>query len=127
MQPAQPTSTLPSNVESLVLVIDDDAAVRASLKSLLRSIGLHVETFGSAAELLASKLPNIPSCLVLDVRLDLPVHIRVGNGEAVAVDKAVEQLVLGVFLRLLLALSRLTRRGGAAPLRGNRRLASRDI
>jgi len=59
----------PSNVEPLVLVIDDDAAVRESVKSLLRSVGLQVETFGSATEFLATKLPDVPSCLVLDVRL----------------------------------------------------------
>src|SRR4249920_36880 len=59
----------PSNTESLVLLIDDDAAVRESVKSLLRSVGLQVEAFGSAAEFLASKPPDIPSCLVLDVRL----------------------------------------------------------
>ena len=39
------------------------------LKSLLRSVGLKVEAFGSAAEFLAIKPPNVPSCLVLDVRL----------------------------------------------------------
>lgn len=65
----QTTPRLPSNAESLVFVIDDDAAVRESLKSLLRSVGLEVEAFGSAAEFLATKLPNVPSCLVLDVRL----------------------------------------------------------
>jgi FixJ family two-component response regulator len=53
----------------MVFVIDDDAAVRESLKSLLRSVGLNVETFGSAADFLVAKPPNVPSCLVLDVRL----------------------------------------------------------
>src|SRR5215216_7801282 len=65
----QTTPRLPSNAESLVFVIDDDAAVRESLKSLLRSVGLEVEVFGSAAEFLATKLPNVPCCLVLDIRL----------------------------------------------------------
>jgi FixJ family two-component response regulator len=65
----QPTPRLSPNVEPLVFVIDDDAAVRASLKSLLRSIGLQVETFSSAAEFLATKPQNVPSCLVLDIRL----------------------------------------------------------
>ena len=56
-------------VESLVFVVDDDASVRASLKSLLESIGLHVELFESADDFLKSKIPDIACCLVLDVRL----------------------------------------------------------
>jgi FixJ family two-component response regulator len=55
--------------EPIVLVIDDDASMRDALKSLFRSVGLHVEVFGSAPELLQSKLPNVASCLVLDIRL----------------------------------------------------------
>jgi FixJ family two-component response regulator len=50
-------------------VIDDDAAVRSSLSSLLRSVGLQATTFSSAAEFLSSHKPDVPSCLVLDVRL----------------------------------------------------------
>jgi FixJ family two-component response regulator len=53
----------------LVLVVDDDESIRGALKSLFRSVGLHVELFGSAAEFLGAKLPDVPSCLVLDVRL----------------------------------------------------------
>jgi len=56
-------------VDSLVFVVDDDASVRASLKSLLESIGLHVELFESADDFLKSKIPDIACCLVLDVRL----------------------------------------------------------
>ena len=56
-------------VESVVFVIDDDASVRASLKSLFKSVGLYVELFGSADECLKSQRPDAPSCLVLDVRL----------------------------------------------------------
>jgi len=52
-----------------VFVVDDDAAVREALSSLIRSVDLAVETFGSAAEFLRAKLPDAPSCLVLDVRL----------------------------------------------------------
>jgi FixJ family two-component response regulator len=52
-----------------VLVIDDDASLREALSSLFRSIGLDVKLFGSAPELLQSKLPEVPSCLVLDIRL----------------------------------------------------------
>jgi FixJ family two-component response regulator len=55
--------------ESVVLVIDDDESMREALKGLLRSVGLRVEVFGSAADLMRSALPNVPSCLVLDVRL----------------------------------------------------------
>ena len=55
--------------EKLVFVIDDDAAVRSSLSSLLRSVGLQATTFSSAAEFLSSNKPDVPSCLVLDVRL----------------------------------------------------------
>ena len=56
-------------VESLVFVVDDDSSVRASLKSLLESIGLHVELFESADDFLKSKIPDVACCLVLDVRL----------------------------------------------------------
>ena len=52
-----------------VFVVDDDASIREAVKSLLRSVDLEVETFGSAAEFLRTTLPDAPSCLVLDVRL----------------------------------------------------------
>jgi FixJ family two-component response regulator len=52
-----------------VLVVDDDTDLRESLGSLLRSIGLNVALFGSAAELLATDRVAGPGCLVLDVRL----------------------------------------------------------
>jgi FixJ family two-component response regulator len=55
--------------QSAVFVVDDDDAVRQSLSSLFRSVGLQVKAFSSAAEFLQSKLPDCPSCLVLDVRL----------------------------------------------------------
>ena len=58
-----------TTVESVVFVIDDDAAVRASLKSLFKSVGLNVELFSSADEFLKSQRPDSASCLVLDVRL----------------------------------------------------------
>jgi FixJ family two-component response regulator len=59
----------PPNPRAVVFVVDDDAAVRDSLSSLIRSIGLRVELFGTAAEFLARKLADAPCCLVLDVRL----------------------------------------------------------
>jgi FixJ family two-component response regulator len=54
---------------SIVLVVDDDAPLREALKSLIRSVGLHVELFGSAQEFLQRKRPNVPCCMVLDIRL----------------------------------------------------------
>ena len=52
-----------------VFVVDDDPSVRSSLKFLMSSVGLQVESFDSADALLQRKLPDSPSCLVLDVRL----------------------------------------------------------
>ena len=53
----------------LVFVVDDDASVRSSLKFLLSTVGLQVESFDSADTFLRRKSPDVPSCLVLDVRL----------------------------------------------------------
>ena len=55
--------------ESIVIVIDDDLAMRATLSSLFRSVGLRVELFGSAHEFAQIKMPDVASCLVLDIRL----------------------------------------------------------
>ncbi len=52
-----------------VYVIDDDVSVRDAVSSLLRSVGMHTEAFGSTREFLNIKRPEVPSCLVLDVRL----------------------------------------------------------
>jgi FixJ family two-component response regulator len=52
-----------------VIIVDDDAGIRASLDSLFRSVGLETRLFGSPAELLGSSLPDGPGCIVLDVRL----------------------------------------------------------
>src|SRR5262245_62525615 len=65
----RPARPLASAEEPTVFVVDDDESMREALKSLLRSVSLRVETFGSAADLLRSKLPDVASCLVLDVRL----------------------------------------------------------
>jgi FixJ family two-component response regulator len=51
------------------MIVDDDPAVRDALGNLLRSVGLDVRLFASAPELLKSERPDVPSCLVLDVRL----------------------------------------------------------
>src|SRR6202789_1532593 len=53
----------------IVFVVDDDASVRDSIKRLIASISLRVETFGSTREFLSGKRPEAPACLVLDVRL----------------------------------------------------------
>jgi FixJ family two-component response regulator len=52
-----------------VFIIDDDARMRAATERLLKSIGLHVESFAAPKDFLTRKLPDGPSCLVLDVRL----------------------------------------------------------
>ena len=66
-------STSPRNVagaeEPTVYVVDDDASVREALGNLFRSVGLRVELFGSAHEFLQRKLPDVASCLILDIRL----------------------------------------------------------
>jgi two-component system response regulator AtoC len=68
-----------------VCVVDDDASVREAVGGLLRSVGMTVETFGSAREFLASARRDAPSCLVLDVELpglsglDLQQELVKGN------------------------------------------------
>jgi FixJ family two-component response regulator len=57
------------NSEPIVFVIDDDRMIREGLQSLIRSVGLRVETFGSAQDFLIAKRPDGPACLVLDVRM----------------------------------------------------------
>ncbi len=52
-----------------VFVVDDDALVRQAIQGMLKSVGLHSETFGTPQEFLDTKQPDGPSCLVLDVRL----------------------------------------------------------
>ena len=55
--------------DQIIFVIDDDPDMRGALSKLFHSVGLRVEVFASAAELLQRELPDIPSCFVLDVRL----------------------------------------------------------
>jgi len=55
--------------EPIVFVIDDDESMRRALTNLFQSVRLQVEAFGTAPELLQSKLPDVASCLVLDIRL----------------------------------------------------------
>jgi len=77
MGPAQPFSLLfrstsrsaLSEPDAIIFVVDDDVSIRDALESLIRSAGFRVETFASAREFLARGRANVPSCLVLDVRL----------------------------------------------------------
>ncbi|MCC8938223.1 response regulator transcription factor [Bradyrhizobium sp. Arg68] len=67
-RPALPPT--PANAdEPTVFVVDDDASVRDALTNLFRSVGLRTEAFGSAHEFLRHKPPDVPSCLILDIRL----------------------------------------------------------
>jgi|SRR5579864_2149002 FixJ family two-component response regulator len=52
-----------------VFIVDDDARMRAAMQRLLKTVGLHSESFAAPRDFLRHKLPNGPSCLVLDVRL----------------------------------------------------------
>jgi FixJ family two-component response regulator len=87
-----------SDPDPVVFVVDDDASIRDALTSLIRSVGLGVETFGSAREFLNGQRPDVPGCLVLDVRLpgvsgldlqrelaaaqvDLPIIFITGHGD----------------------------------------------
>jgi FixJ family two-component response regulator len=58
-----------NKLQQIVLVVDDDESMRVALAFLFQSMNLQVKVFTSAAELLQSKLPDIASCLVLDIRL----------------------------------------------------------
>jgi len=58
-----------TKIDSIVYVIDDESSIREAITSLIRSIGMRVETFGSAQEFMASSRPDAPACLVLDVRM----------------------------------------------------------
>jgi FixJ family two-component response regulator len=55
--------------QPIAFVIDDDVSVREALKSLLRSVDMRVEVFGSAIEFLKYKIPDAAACLVLDIRM----------------------------------------------------------
>ena len=84
--------------EPLVFIVEDDESMRRALSNLFQSVGLEVEIFGSASEMLHSKLPDVVSCLVLDVRLpglsgldvqaelakaniDIPIVFMTGHGD----------------------------------------------
>jgi len=56
-------------LRAAVFIVDDDSAVRETLAALFESVGLQAKAFASAQEFLQTKLPDCPSCLVLDIRL----------------------------------------------------------
>jgi RNA polymerase sigma factor (sigma-70 family) len=58
-----------SAAQAIVYVIDDDNSIREAVSALLRSVGMRVETFSSAHEFFAYEMPDMPACLILDVRL----------------------------------------------------------
>jgi FixJ family two-component response regulator len=60
---------MPTATASMVFVIDDDDLVRASIQGMLKSVGLRSQTFRTPQEFLRSRRSDVPSCLVLDVRL----------------------------------------------------------
>lgn len=76
--------------EPIVFIIDDDPMVRTGIESLIRSIGLRTAMFSSAAEFLGANRPDVPACLILDVRmpgqsgLDLQSELR-GSGVRIPV------------------------------------------
>jgi len=58
-----------NELQSMVFVVDDDAEVRKAIASLIRSVGLQVQLFGSAQDFLRAKQAEVPGCLILDIRL----------------------------------------------------------
>jgi len=58
-----------STDEATVFILDDDVGMRAAMQRLLKSVGLHAESFATPQDFFRHKFPNGPSCLVLDVRL----------------------------------------------------------
>jgi RNA polymerase sigma factor (sigma-70 family) len=96
-----------SKVEQIVYVVDDDADVREGLCALLQSVGLKVVALSSTVEFLAHKPSEVPSCLVLDVRLpglsgldfqaelagrrnDIPIIFITGHGDIPMTVKAMK-------------------------------------
>jgi FixJ family two-component response regulator len=57
------------NCDKVVFVIDDDASIRSAIKTLVETVGIDCATFPSGQAFLESKRPDVPSCVVLDVRL----------------------------------------------------------
>jgi FixJ family two-component response regulator len=92
------TDTPPVEEEPIVLIVEDDALVRAGMESLFHSAGLRSRSYASAREVLDAKLPDAVCCFVLDVRLpqisgldlqtelarrgaDIPIVFVTGHGD----------------------------------------------
>jgi FixJ family two-component response regulator len=67
--PAVSAKPASSAAQAVVYVVDDDTSVRSSLESLFRSMDIAVELFATSEDFLACPKQNVPSCLVLDIRL----------------------------------------------------------
>jgi FixJ family two-component response regulator len=85
------TDASEASSDSIVYVIDDDGAMREAVETLLSSIGLTAQTFAATADFLATDMPDLPSCVILDVRLK-------GQSGLVAQKKISQQLRLPVIL-----------------------------
>ncbi|RED33189.1 LuxR family two component transcriptional regulator [Rhodopseudomonas thermotolerans] len=87
-----------SDTRQMVLVVDDDESMRVALTYLFRSMDFQVKVFGSAAQVLEAGIPDLPCCLVLDIRLpgvsgldfqdslaktglDIPIVFMTGHGD----------------------------------------------
>jgi len=71
-RPARDDAAIPHDVSGsrqVVIVVDDDESMRVAMTYLFRSMDIAVKVYRSAAELLGSELPDMPRCLVLDIRL----------------------------------------------------------
>src|SRR5882762_8914871 len=84
-------------IDTPVYVVDDDESVREAVESLIRSAGFPVRTFGSAQEFLATPRADMPSCLVLDLHLELakddvqiPIIFLTGHGDIPTSVKAIK-------------------------------------
>ncbi|MGF6818168.1 FixJ family two-component response regulator [Paraburkholderia atlantica] len=94
---------------AIVYVIDDDASLRSSLSSLLRSCGYSVRTFEGTRDFISAEKPGVPSCLLLDVRLqgesgltfqlsarrhqvDMPIIVMTAHGD---IEMSVEAMKAG--------------------------------
>lgn len=84
------TGMVAAQTDPLIVVVDDDTAVRESIRDLLQSVGIDAIGFGSTREMLDAELPERPGCIVLDVRmpgssgLDLQQQLAVsGNSKPV--------------------------------------------
>ena len=102
--------------QRIVYVIDDDASMREGLKSLFESVGLRVETFGSASDFFGRKLPDAGVCLIVDVRLpglsgldfqaelskanvDVPIIFITGHGDISMTVKAMKAGAIEFFAK----------------------------